>query len=63
VNNGYVDDVDTKNLLAFEAGLRGFMKSKYAEVMNKIEASKDLDADAEKQLAAGIEEYKKTATL
>jgi F-type H+-transporting ATPase subunit alpha len=63
VNNGYVDDVDVKNLLAFEAGLRGFMKSKYAAVMDKIEASKDLDADGEKQLAAGIEEYRKTATL
>jgi F-type H+-transporting ATPase subunit alpha len=63
VNNGYADDVDTKGLLAFESGLRGFMRSKYAAVMDRIEASKDLDAEAEKQLAAGIEEYKKTATL
>jgi len=63
VNNGYVDDVDVKNLLAFESGLRGFMKSKHAAVMDKIESSKDLDAESEKQLAAGIEEYRKTATL
>jgi len=63
VNNGYADDVDTKNLLSFEAGLRGFMKSKHGAVMDKIESSKDLDAETEKQLAAGIEEYKKTASL
>ena len=63
VNNGYADDVDVKNLLGFEAGLRGYMKSKHAAVMDKIEQSKDLDAESEKQLAAGIEEYRKTATL
>jgi len=63
VNNGYADDVDVKNLLGFEAGLRGYMKSKHAAVMEKIEQSKDLDAESEKQLAAGIEEYKKTATI
>jgi F-type H+-transporting ATPase subunit alpha len=63
VNNGYVDDVEVKNLLAFESGLRGFMKTRYGAVMDRIDQSKDLDGDTEKQLAAAIEEYKKTATI
>jgi F-type H+/Na+-transporting ATPase subunit alpha len=63
VNNGYVDDVEVKSLLAWESGLRSFMKGKYQAVMDKIETTKDLDAENEKQVAAGIEEYKKSTTF
>ena len=63
VNNGYVDDVDVKECLAFENGLRGYMRARYSELMQKIDSSKDLDAEGEKQLAAAIEDYKKTATF
>ena len=35
------------------------MKSKYAALIDKIESTKDLDADGEKQLAAAIEDFKK----
>ena len=63
VNNGYVDDVDVKNCLAFENGLRSYMRARYSELMERIDSAKDLDADGEKQLAAAIEDYKKTATF
>ncbi|MEW5709227.1 F0F1 ATP synthase subunit alpha [Pelomicrobium sp. G1] len=63
VNNGYVDDIDVKQCLAFEAGLRAYMKSQHPQILAKIEETKDLDADTEKQLAAAIEAYKKTATF
>ncbi len=59
VNRGYLDDVDVKRALAFEAGLQTFVKQNYAELMSKIESSKDLDADSETQLAAAIEDFKK----
>ncbi len=59
VNSGYMDDVDTKKLLAFESALRAFMKEKHAAVMDRIESTKDLDADTEKQLAAAVEDFKK----
>src|SRR5512135_835488 len=59
VNRGYLDDIEVKRALAFEAGLHSFMKSKHGELMNKIESTKDLSADDEKQLAAAIEDFKK----
>jgi F-type H+-transporting ATPase subunit alpha len=60
VNNGYMDDVDVNKILAFEAALQAFMKSKYASVMDTIEASGNLDGDTEKTLTAAVEEFKKT---
>jgi F-type H+/Na+-transporting ATPase subunit alpha len=62
VNKGYYDDVPVDKALAFEAALRAFMHSKYAAMIEKIESSKDLDAEGEKQLAAAIEDFKKNGT-
>jgi len=61
VNRGYMDDVEVKRSLAFEAALLSFLKGKYAAVLDKIEESKDLDADTEKQLVAAIEDFKASA--
>lgn len=61
VNRGYLDDVEVKRALAFEAALLSHMRTKYQEVMDKIESTKDLDAETEKQLAAAIEDFKANA--
>src|SRR5438105_7165045 len=63
VNRGYFDDVPVDKALAFEAGLRQFVKSKYASIMDKIESTKDMSADDEKALAAAIEDFKKTGSF
>src|SRR5881409_1587910 len=47
VNKGFMDDVDVKKVLAFEAGLHAWLKDKNAALMKKIEDSKQLDKDAE----------------
>ncbi|MEC5385006.1 F0F1 ATP synthase subunit alpha [Uliginosibacterium sp. H3] len=60
VNKGFFDDVEVKRALAFESALQQFVKAKYASLVEKIESSKDLDADGEKQLTAAVEEFKKT---
>src|SRR5881396_253916 len=52
VNRGYYDDVPVDKALAFEAALRQFVKSKYNALFEKIEATKDMDAEGEKQLTA-----------
>ena len=62
VNRGYYDDVPVDKALAFEGALRAFVKSKYAAIYDKIEATKDLDADGEKALDAAIEDFKKNGT-
>jgi F-type H+/Na+-transporting ATPase subunit alpha len=60
VNNGYLDDVDVTKALAFESALRAFLKDTHGPLMDKIESSKDLDADSEKQLTAAIQAFKKS---
>jgi F-type H+-transporting ATPase subunit alpha len=61
-NNGYFDDIPVDKALAFERALRQFVKSKYAELWNRIENTKDLNADDEKALRSAIEDFKKTGT-
>ncbi|MCU0841281.1 MAG: F0F1 ATP synthase subunit alpha [Thiobacillaceae bacterium] len=61
VNRGYLDDVEVKRALAFEAALLSHMKAKYKSVLDKIEESRDLDGEAEKQLVAAIEDFKASA--
>jgi F-type H+-transporting ATPase subunit alpha len=59
-SDGYMDDVDVSRILAFESSLHQFMKTKHADLVNKIETTKDLDKDAEGQLKAAIAEFKKS---
>jgi F-type H+-transporting ATPase subunit alpha len=59
VNKGYFDDVEVKRALAFEVALRAHVKSKYQDLFDRIEKTKDLNADDEKALAAAIEDFKK----
>ena len=59
VNKGYFDDVEVKRALAFEVALRAHVKSKYQDLFDRIESTKDLNADDEKALAAAIEDFKK----
>ena len=61
VNRGYLDDVDVKRALAFEAALQSHMKAKYKSLLDRIEETKDLDAETEKELAAAIEDFKASA--
>src|SRR5438034_965536 len=62
VNRAYYDDVPVEKALAFENNLRTFVKSKYNALFEKIESTKDLDAEGEKALAAAIEDFKKNGT-
>ena len=60
VNKGYMDDVEVKKILAFESALHNFMKTSHAELLKKIEDTKQLDKDAEAALAAAIADFKKS---
>src|SRR5512144_860291 len=59
VNKGYFDDVEVKKAQAFEAALLAYLKSKYTALMDRMEKTKDLSADDEKELAAAVEDFKK----
>lgn len=62
-NNGYLDDVDVKNILPFEKGLLEHLKSKFAELVGRIEDTKDLSKDDEAALKAAVEDYKRSASF
>ncbi|MCX7223606.1 MAG: F0F1 ATP synthase subunit alpha, partial [Burkholderiales bacterium] len=42
VNNGFFDDLEVKNVLPFEKGLQDHLKSKYADLVGRIEETKEL---------------------
>jgi len=59
VNNGYLDDIDVKQLLGFEKGLHAHLQSKYAALIDSIESKKDLGKEDEAVLKEAIAEFKK----
>ncbi|MDO8315321.1 MAG: F0F1 ATP synthase subunit alpha [Rugosibacter sp.] len=59
-NEGFMDDIDVPRILAFEAALHQAMHQKHADLVAKIETTKDLDKDAEVQLKAAIADFKKS---
>ncbi len=61
-NNSYFDDIDVKKALAAERSLRDYIKSKYADLINRIEDKKDISADDEKALKAAIDDWKKNGS-
>jgi F-type H+/Na+-transporting ATPase subunit alpha len=62
VNNGFFGDVDVKKALAAERSMRDYVKSKYADLMKRIEEKNDLSADDEKALKEAIADWKKNGT-
>ncbi|MBS1197844.1 MAG: synthase subcomplex alpha subunit [Proteobacteria bacterium] len=58
VDRGYYDDIDVKQALETEKSMIAYLKSNYAALMEKMETSKDLDADSEKALGAAITAFK-----
>ena len=59
VNKGYFDGVEVKKALAFESALRQYLHGKFKGLVDRIETTKDLNADDEKALAEAIEDFKK----
>ncbi len=59
-NKGYFDSIPVKDVLVFEGGLHNFMKTSHAALLDKIEQTKQLDKDAEAELANAVTEFKKT---
>jgi F-type H+-transporting ATPase subunit alpha len=62
VNNGYYDDIDVKKALAAERAMRDYVKSKFGDLVDRIESTKDLTKDDEAKLHDAIKDFKKNAT-
>src|SRR5450631_301744 len=63
VNNSYFDDIDVKKALAAERAMRAYIKDKYADLVNRIESSKDLPKEDEDKLHEAVKDFKKNGTF
>jgi F-type H+/Na+-transporting ATPase subunit alpha len=62
VNNGYFDDIDVKKALSAERSMRDYIKNKYADLVQRIETTKDLSKDDEEQLHHAMKDWKASGT-
>jgi len=63
VNNGYFDDIPVPKALAAETALRAHVNSKFKDLIDRIEKTKDLSKDDEAKLHEAIKDFKKNATF
>jgi len=59
VSNGHLDDIDVERVLPFEKALKEHLKAKYAELVQRIEDSKEVSKDDDQALGVAIQEFKK----
>jgi len=62
VNAGFLDSIDVKNVLPFEAGLHSYMKTTHSALLQKIEDNKLIEKADEGVLADAIADFKKTSS-
>jgi F-type H+/Na+-transporting ATPase subunit alpha len=62
VNNGYFDDIPVAKALAAESAMRAHVKSRYGDLADRIEQTKDLSKEDEAKLHEAIKDFKKNAT-
>ena len=60
VNNGYFDDIDVAKVLDAERGLREFVKTKYASLVDTIARDAKFSKEVEAQLHEALKDFKKT---
>ncbi len=57
-NEGYLDDVEVKKIVDFEAALHSFARSQHADLLRIINESGDYNDDIQSQLKAVLEGFK-----
>ena len=58
VSGGYFDDIDVKKALAAERSMRDYIKSKFGDLVQRIEDTKDLTKDDEAKLEEAVKDWK-----
>lgn len=61
-NEGYLDDVDTKKVVDFEAALQTFVKTEHGDLLDKINQSGDYTEEIQAGLHAAVKAFKTTRT-
>ncbi|ETD67042.1 F0F1 ATP synthase subunit alpha [Pelistega indica] len=63
VNNGYLDDVEVSNVLAFEKTLKDELRHNHADLVDRIESTKELSKDDEAALKDILANFKKSSSF
>jgi F-type H+-transporting ATPase subunit alpha len=61
-NEGYLDDVDVKKVVDFEAALHSFLRSNYADLLKSINESGDYNDDIAGQMKEALDKFKSSST-
>lgn len=61
-NEGYLEDIELKKVLDFEAALLSYMNSEHGDLLSQINESGDYNDDIEAQFKAAIDKFKSTQT-
>ncbi|MGF6769706.1 F-type H+-transporting ATPase subunit alpha [Paraburkholderia sp. GAS199] len=59
-NNGYLDDLEVSQVLPFEKGLREYLKASHADLVKRVEETKELSKDDEGLLHTAVKDFKKS---
>ena len=62
VNEGYIDDVEIKKVVDFEAALLSYMRSSHADLLKQINDNPVYDDAVESGLRKAVEDFKATHT-
>ena len=62
VEKGYVDDIPAQEVSAFEAALRGYMHASQSGLLQTINEAGGYDDAIQEQLAAAVEDFKRTGS-
>ena len=62
IERGYLDDVEIRKVVDFEAALISHVRSKFSDMLASINATPDLNDEHEAKLKEAIEDFKKTGT-
>ncbi len=57
-NEGFLDDVEVKKVVAFEASMQSYMKSEHSDLMAQINESGDYNDDIASALRQALEKFK-----
>ena len=63
VNNGYFDDLEVEQILSFEKALKDSLRSKNADLVQRIAENNKLSGEDEAELRAAIEDFKKNGAF
>ena len=60
VNEGYLDDVEVGNVVAFEAALHAHVRDKFSDLLDQINASGEYNDEIEASLKKAVEDFKRS---